>query len=239
MDKRLAAAERAGKEAFELIPVRLDELDVALQQHFALSVDKFREAARAAAQPRMSNRALLGVQYEVHNLLGRAVSDFRALEFWLVTKVPQVSDGNNFGVEVQHYVIDELKKCRIAMQGHADSLANYSWSRGLGAEKMGSSSSSEENKSEVREEKTEDGTPKVNTTMKTEKTDKTVSKPEIEDFGEHIVALDVKHYVALEGMLREVEHAYVRTFELIKKNRDKCENPRGDSTSGSRPFNMY
>lgn len=239
MDKRLAAAERAGKEALELIPVRLDEVDEALRTHFAHSADKFREAARASVQPRSANRALLGVQYEVHNMLGRAVSDFRTLEFWLVTKVPQVSDGNNFGVEVQNYVIEELKKSRTACQASADSLANYSWSRGLGAEKMGSSTSTEQNKSEVHEEKKEDGTPKTTVTTKSEKTEKAISKPEIEDFVEHIVALDVKHYVALEGMLRELEHAYVKAFALIEKNREKCENPRGEGSGGGRQFSMY
>ena len=45
-----------------------------------------------------------------------AGAQFRAIEMWLRLKAPAVSDGNNFGVDVQNYVIGELKSMRGAMQ---------------------------------------------------------------------------------------------------------------------------
>ena len=45
-----------------------------------------------------------------------AVVDFRAAEMWIAMKGPAVSDGNNFGVDVQNYVAETMKTMRQAMQ---------------------------------------------------------------------------------------------------------------------------
>ena len=56
-----------------------------------------------------------------------AGSVFRSAEMWLRIKTPSVSDGNNFGVEVQNYVITELAAMRTAVDGFTTTGKDYHW----------------------------------------------------------------------------------------------------------------
>merc|ERR1719231_700023 len=54
-----------------------------------------------------------------------AVAAFRAAEMWIRIKAPAVSDGNNFGVDVQNYVIEELKAMRTAIEAFTTGGKDY------------------------------------------------------------------------------------------------------------------
>jgi len=240
MDARCERAEALGKQVLEALPARCEAADGLLAAHFAASPAAFRAAARAAAAPRKSNAELLKSQEAVHGLQVEAMADLRALEFWLHTRVPTVSDGNNFGAEVQSFVIEQLAKLRAALAAAADGGVAYLNARAQGCEKLGGAKTSETTAVESTETKAEaDGAPKKTVVSKVDKTDKTSVKDEVEDWAHHLVELDVKQYVALEGHVRDVLMAYVRAHELVSKNRDKCEHPRGERTGGGRPHGMY
>eukprot|EP00304_Pavlova_gyrans_P015981 CAMPEP_0206032892 /NCGR_PEP_ID=MMETSP1466-20131121/278_1 /ASSEMBLY_ACC=CAM_ASM_001126 /TAXON_ID=44452 /ORGANISM="Pavlova gyrans, Strain CCMP608" /LENGTH=238 /DNA_ID=CAMNT_0053407047 /DNA_START=48 /DNA_END=764 /DNA_ORIENTATION=+ len=232
MEARLNAAENVGASVLQALPQRVDAIDALMAKNFERSVVDFRAAARAALTPGKSNAELLATQQQVHELLVTGIADFRALEFWLQTKVPQLSDGNNFGVEVQDFVIEKLKAMRVQCSTHADKMADYVFQRGTGLEKLGISKTTETASVENTETKTEDGKPKETKTRKDETTSKAASKEGVEDFAEYLVEVDVKHYVALEGMARDLASFYVRAHELVVNNRDKCLNPRGGRSGG-------
>jgi hypothetical protein len=240
MEVRMESAEAIGKQVLDALPARCAAADKVLASHFGASPVAFRAAARTAAAPRKSNAELLKHQEAVHGLLIEAMADLRALEFWLHTRVPTVSDGNNFGAEVQSYVIEQLAKMRAALAASADGGVAYLNARAQGCEKLGGSKTSETTAVESTETKAEaDGAPKKTVVSKLDKTDKTTAKDECEDYAHHLVELDVKQYVALEGHVRDVLMTYVRAHELVSKNRDKCEFPRGERTDGGRPHSMY
>jgi hypothetical protein len=239
MDGRIAAAEQLGKSVLDALPARADATDALLAQLFATSVADFRAAARASAAPKKSNPELIRRMEAVHGVLVAGVADLRALEYWLSTRVPSISDGNNFGVEVQHHVIEQIKAMRSALGAHADVSSSYLNKRGQAVEKVGPSKSTETSAVETSETKTEDGAPKTTSTKKSEKTDKVSAKDDVEDFVNYIVELDVKQYVALEGMVRDLTQTYVCAYEVVQKNRAKCENPRGELTGGGRMNSMY
>jgi len=238
MDKRVSAAEETAKAVLASLPKRTDEADAVLAKYFTQSVPAFRQAARAAFQPGQSNASLVQTSEAVHELLVSAVANFRALEFWLQTKVPQLSDGNNFGVEVQDFVIEKIKAARTQCMTHADGLSNWEWQRGLGIEKLGATKSTDKSTVETSESKNEDGTNKETKTKKEETTTKVGTKEGLDDFVLYVVETDVKQYVALEGAVRELIASYVRIHALVNLNMDKCVNPRGTGNSGGR-VGMY
>merc|ERR1712146_440205 len=63
------------------------------------------------------------------------VADFKAAEMWLYLKTPEVSDGNNFGVEVQAYVLGELKAMRTEAAAMMDAVSAYLLLRGATLER--------------------------------------------------------------------------------------------------------
>lgn len=65
-----------------------------------------------------------------------ATEHFKQAELWLVLKSPAVSDGNNFGVDVQQYVAGELKELRKAFAGMIGAPADWHWARATGLEKV-------------------------------------------------------------------------------------------------------
>jgi len=241
MEARVESAISMGKGVFAALPSRADAVDALLAKHFAMSVPAFRAAARASCVPRKSNAELVRTQEAVHELLVGGAADMRALECWLLTRVPQVSDGNNFGAEVQHFVLEQLQKSRAQLSGLTELMTAYLKARGEASEKLGPAKSSESTTAESAESKTEEGVAKESSVKKTEKSEKSVTKEEVEDLQHHVVELDVKQYVALEGALRDLSQAYVRAFDLLDKNKDKCENPRGDAdaSGGGRMNSMY
>lgn len=192
MDARVARAESTGKEVLTSLPGRADAAEALLAARFPASPSDFRVAARAAFAPRKSNADLVATQDAVHALLVTGVADMRALEFWLATRVPAVSDGGNFGVEVLMFVLEQLKGFRLALAGHADGMASYLAVRGAAIEKLGGSRTTETTATESTETKVEEGKPKDSSTKKTDTTEKSSTKEDVEDLVRHVVELDVK-----------------------------------------------
>mmetsp|Transcript_20560 Transcript_20560/g.52167 ORF Transcript_20560/g.52167 Transcript_20560/m.52167 type:complete len:260 (+) Transcript_20560:31-810(+) len=194
MEARVESAISMGKGVFAALPSRADAVDALLAKHFAMSVPAFRAAARASCVPRKSNAELVRTQEAVHELLVGGAADMRALECWLLTRVPQVSDGNNFGAEVQHFVLEQLQKSRAQLSGLTELMTAYLKARGEASEKLGPAKSSESTTAESAESKTEEGVAKESSVKKTEKSEKSVTKEEVEDLQHHVVELDVKQY---------------------------------------------
>ena len=80
-----------------------------------------------------------------------ATAAFRAAEMWLKLKSPSVSDGNNFGVDVQNYVISELVAMRTQMDAFIIASRDYHYSRAEGVGKLFAGNKSDESTSESSE----------------------------------------------------------------------------------------
>merc|ERR1719502_2648461 len=78
-----------------------------------------------------------------------AAAAFRSAEMWIRIKAPAVSDGNNFGVDVQNYVLSELQSMRGAMEAMTIGGRDYHWSRAQGMDKVLGDEKSETGTSEV------------------------------------------------------------------------------------------
>ncbi len=156
----------------------------------------------------------------MQDLLTLMVRYLRDVELWAQLQVPPVSDGNNFGVEVQASCIalvqDRRQKARLAFE----TLSEWHWQRGNAIEKFASQTVSGPRR---------DG--QAGTEGPTRKT-----YDYVEDFRMFVVGLDVKaQFDALDACNRAMADIVV-CLDTLEKNREKVEQPRG---SGGNVTLMY
>lgn len=157
-----------------------------------------------------------------------AVGLFRAAEMWLRVKAPAVSDGNNFGVDVQNYVLGELQGMRGAMEGMIISSRDYHWSRAQGLEKLFGEEKTEEAKGETTEKDGDKSTVKSSSSKKSSSS----IPPGYADYQAYVVAIDVKQYHAAYTMLTDIKNNYLKAHVLFAKNMKRLSDPRGEGEDG-------
>lgn len=163
-----------------------------------------------------------------------ATAAFRAAEMWLKLKSPSVSDGNNFGVDVQNYVISELVAMRTQMDAFIIASRDYHYSRAEGVGKLFAGNKSDESTSESSE--VADGKTTKKSTTKTEKNAST--PPGQADYKSYIVGLDVKAYHTAFDSLTDIKNNYLKAHVLFAKNMKRLADPRGEGEDGSRVHSM-
>uniref|UniRef100_A0A7S0LPP2 Proteasome activator PA28 C-terminal domain-containing protein n=1 Tax=Coccolithus braarudii TaxID=221442 RepID=A0A7S0LPP2_9EUKA len=176
------------------------------------------------------NQAVAELAILVREEAAKSIDDFKQAEMWIYMKAPSISDGNNFGVDVQNFVSSELKSMRHAMQGMLDGASNYHWQRGNALEKCAKSGELVTDESEVKE------TSDDKVTSKTAKSTKTSSKcpPQLADYRRYAAALDVKQYHASYLQLTDLRNCYIKARVLFEKNSKRLADPRGDGEGGDR-----
>eukprot|EP00965_Chrysotila_dentata_P018260 607749-Pleurochrysis_carterae.AAC.1 len=98
---------------------RTQELRGLISSHFEQkTLEEVGRAFEAANDPGAGalNQTVADLAVLVREQAAQSVEDFKACEMWIAMKAPAISDGNNFGVDVQNYVASELKTMRHAMQ---------------------------------------------------------------------------------------------------------------------------
>jgi len=167
-----------------------------------------------------------------------AIDHFKQAELWLVLKSPAVSDGNNFGVDVQQYVAGELKEMRKAFAAMIGAPSDYHWARATGLEKVNNDASHDEDESTTTEtsKETKDGKTEEKTIIKTVKKNGCVKKekPTLPDYDAYTAALDVKHYHTMRENMVDLRNGYMKAAMLFAKNYKRLSDPRGDGGGDAR-----
>lgn len=153
-----------------------------------------------------------------------AMECMRKLELYIRLRVPPVEDGNNFGVDVQASVMDYVVQSRSSLSHYLDSLKEYHWIRGNAMEKFGVETSEETGKSV--------GGAGDLTTSKTG----TKGYSKIDDFVRYVLTLDTRYFLQFRNMSMDVHDMVLQALDLVGKNRDKMEHPRGGEEAR---HNMY
>ena len=232
MARALAEGEALLGSAFE---ERSEEINGLIGAHFAPKTldavaQEFAAAAAQSPHSTATNEAVAALASVVREAAARAVDDFKKVELWIALKAPPISDGNNFGADVQNFVSAEIKKMRHAADAMVDGASNYHWQRGLGIEKLASEANTETSKGKVEEK--EDGKTTVKTSESTKETSK--ASPPIGDFVRYTVALDVKQYHASYSQLCSLRDYYLKAHVLLQKNMKRLLDPRGDGGGADR-----
>merc|ERR1712093_240976 len=142
----------------------------------------------------------------------------RTLETWLHLSVPQVSDGNNFGVEVVEYAAKRITDAKSATKAQLDEVKKYSQDRAGAWEKAVFPQSKKKTSGGEKDENTTSASESVNTSINMVVTDAV----------EFIIAVDTMHYLAMRANVLELLKTCTITADLIQKNLARIQDPRGD-----------
>jgi len=221
-----------GTVAAEGLAARAAEISELIQKSFPqkpLSQVQTEFEATIKSAPATPNAAVAGLCSLVREQAALTIEDLKSLEMWLMIKVPEVSDGNNFGVDVQNFVLGELKALRAEVTAMLDCVSTYHGAKAAVLEKLVKPTT----KTVDEESKTEKDGDK--TTVKTSKTEKASSKeePPLLDYVMQAAAIDAKEYHTCYLRLTDMRNAYVKVNLLYGKNKKRLTDPRGDG-EGSR-----
>merc|ERR1719488_401165 len=229
-----------GEQAINALPDHARRIASLLSTHFpAQTLD----AVHAAMRPAVKEGPVVNAKVSELNSILReeaavAAAQFRACEMWLRLKAPAVSDGNNFGVDVQNYVLGELQSMRTSMEAMVTSGRDYYWSRGNGLDKLfGEDKTSTSQKEDTNKSEDNDGEKKSEKTSKSTSTStsKTTSKPPAyPDYYEYVVCVDVRQYHLVFNHLTDMRNNYLKAHVLFAKNMKKLSDPRGEGSGESR-----
>jgi len=235
IDAQVDAMLEEGAQAVAALPTHASRIAGLLGTHFPAQT---LEAVHNLMKPSV-DQAKGGVNAKVAELSSLvreeaavAAAQFRACEMWIRLKAPAVSDGNNFGVDVQNYVLGELQAMRSSMESMVVSGRDYYWARGQGLEKLfGDDKATTSSKEDKVSEKDGD---KVSEKLSTSKSSSsTTSKPPAyPDYHEYVVCLDVRQYHLVFNHLTDMRNNYLKAHVLFAKNIKKLSDPRGEGGDG-------
>jgi len=164
--------------------------------------------------------------------------DLLTLETWLSLLIPAVSDGNNFGVEIQEHICKILMDKKKAVKDIFDGLNAYATARGdLWGKTVfpvvnSKKSSKGENKST--------GGEKGDTAGTTESSDiSTAYNMVVTDALYAIAGHDTQHYANLKMIFQEVWKTYAVILDQVSKNMGKLENPRNNDSGREGNISMF
>jgi len=221
-----------GTTAIDALPEHAKRITGLLSTHFPAQT---LEAVHAAMRPSVegarsaTNQKVAELSSLVREEAAVLAAQLRQCGMWLRLKQPAVSDGNNFGVDVQNYVLEELNKMLGSVEHMLVAGRDYYWSRAQGLEKLfGDEKIAESSKdgTDVKDGKSE--------TSKSTSTVKTVSKPAAyPDYQEYVVCVDVRQYHLMFNHLTDMRNCYLKAHVLFSKNMKKLTDPRGDGEGRS------
>jgi len=169
--------------------------------------------------------------------LTAAIQAIRTFERFVTLHVPIASDGNNFGVEVQMQSKKMLNEFKKELKAAFDSLACYHVERADLLAKFGNENSETATQTELSAKKTGEKDSNEKTVSQESKSVK-VTKEVASDAIGAVVACDVKWYFNTLNMLSLIQDDYMYAADLVTKNLEKLENPRG-ANGGANPMHMY
>ena len=111
---------------------------------------------------------------------------------WVQLQVPEMQDGNNFGVQVQSDMLSEVGGVETKSNAFIQALSVYHLSRAEIASKLS-------------------------------------KYPGVEDYKRSLEELDVKEFVSLRLIVREMRNSCVALLDTFGKNMDKIVTPRSHS----------
>eukprot|EP00574_Skeletonema_japonicum_P013678 CAMPEP_0201733170 /NCGR_PEP_ID=MMETSP0593-20130828/30807_1 /ASSEMBLY_ACC=CAM_ASM_000672 /TAXON_ID=267983 /ORGANISM="Skeletonema japonicum, Strain CCMP2506" /LENGTH=252 /DNA_ID=CAMNT_0048226269 /DNA_START=26 /DNA_END=784 /DNA_ORIENTATION=+ len=193
--------------------------------------------AAIGADVEKSNDVVDGLYTIVRDALVAAIGNIRILEKFIGLRVPQMEDGNNFGVTVQMMMAKLLKDKREQLEKSLSETSKYYSSRADAIDKFNhlSNTSKVETSSESTGKSTggKDGdsnTTSSNTSCET-KTSTASDKIDAHRV-KALAALDAQMYCDLKFALEGMVDDYLIILDNFEKNMDKLEHPRGKAYGG-------
>jgi len=173
----------------------------------------------------------------VREELSTLIESLLAIEVWISMKIPAISDGNNFGVEVQEHMVKFIQGKKEACVGLLDGLLAYSteraglWDKAVFPSVAKRSSSKGTKKCTGGEKETNE---------ETESSDVATSFNVVsKDAIAAIAWLDAQHLFKLRLYVTEIFKAYATVYDQLIKNMTKVMDPRGEADGRGGGISMF
>ena len=228
---------------------KLAELPTLIGSHMTFITETFGASQAAAVagitaaagdlKAGKANSMMNDLMMKVGEQLSADIGLLQLVARWISLSVPVVEDGNNFGCDVQAYVLKIVQEFIKSLQGHLDAMSTYYKDRGEAIAKLvpatsrkTTSSKSTSNSTGGKQEEAGDKT------SSSESSESSTSESDVvEDTINYVVMHDLKWYNKLKGMSVDMMDALAVVSDTTAKNMKKIEAPRGES--GGSGFNMY
>mmetsp|Transcript_33537 Transcript_33537/g.69796 ORF Transcript_33537/g.69796 Transcript_33537/m.69796 type:complete len:201 (-) Transcript_33537:39-641(-) len=183
------------------------------------------------------NGSLATAMASTANVVEQVTTELTALERYITLTIPQMEDGNNFGVTIQLAVLKQITEAREKNDSAMEELMKYSSSRADALEKCKlpsvsiseTETVSESNSQENTEEKSSKSTAKETKTIKS----KTEPSPALAARQQAVVAVDVLYYSKAKTAYSRAVTAYLTVLDFYDKNQKKISQPKGTQGSSS------
>ena len=241
MDAFRSIATTEGKTKLSQIPAMVESHHAYFLANFNESPDVVLKTLTDAAGDLKAGKCNPLVKNLLATVGGQLCADIDALKAvarWVSMAVPVVEDGNNFGCDVQAHVLKIVQDTAKKLEANVESLAAYSKDRGEAISKVVPSASRKTSNSESTTNtvggKEEDAGDKTSTTKSS--SSESSESDVVEDTLDHVIMIDLKWYNKLKGMCVDMMDSLAFCGDIMHKNLEKIENPRGEGSSG---FSMY
>lgn len=226
-------------------PDTLAYMKSVLEKHFQVvklsEIEKLYET-ELEGDPDGANASLIEAILAFSDVISLSMDHIQTLERFISLHVPQMEDGNNFGVTVQLTISKFLDETRESLGKQLETIPVYYSGRAEAVEKLGYPKSTvSETKSVTTSQSTggKDGdeNKSSSTTTKEEKTASIGSKKIIDYRRKHMISLDVQCYGSLRYGLVDCYDSYLTILDNMEKNKEKLLEPKG--RNGGPSMGMY
>mmetsp|Transcript_27744 Transcript_27744/g.31807 ORF Transcript_27744/g.31807 Transcript_27744/m.31807 type:complete len:253 (+) Transcript_27744:121-879(+) len=224
-------------------PSTLGAIEETLTTHFPtykLSEVETQYINALSAYPETPNTALFTGLQAYTDTLAHVINIIQTLERYITIHIPQMEDGNNFGVTVQMTISKALKEVKESLMKKLDSVPTYSSSRAEAVDKLGLTKemqSTTKTTTKVDSKGGKDGD--ENKESKTEVLEMKSTGPAVAPEQNlklkmrimTLVKLDVNCYANARIGLVECRDSLLMILDNVEKNKEKLSCPKGNGSS--------
>merc|ERR1712038_1922072 len=196
--------------------------------------------------PESNNASLQSAIDAYSDTLSNTISVIQTIERFITLHIPQMEDGNNFGVTVQMTISKALKEVKESLMKKMEFIPTFYNSRADLVDKFGLSKSiisktKTMTKSDVKGGKEGDESKESCTEVTEEKTTGSVLDldSKLKNRFMALVKLDVNCYVSARIGLVECRDSLLMILDNVEKNMDKLTSPKGSGGYGGNSMGMY
>jgi len=225
---------------------KISDLQNTLDTHFGTVKPSEMESSyevSIATDPGQVNVPLNMAAKAFNDAIFSSIQDIQILDRCISLNVPQMEDGNNFGVTVQLTISKYLQQTKDELHKKMDLVPSYYASRADAVEKMSLpnttlSETKTSSNSDAKGGKDGDEKKSSSSNVSEEKTTRSDGKGCAEYRKLHVVTLDVQFYYKLKTGLIECIDSYLYMLDNFEKNKEKLLSPKG-SSGGRNAMSMY
>lgn len=230
-------------------PSKISSIDDLLSTHFS-SIDTSSVQSQYISllqpNPESPNLSLSSAIDAYANTLSNTIDIIQTIERFITLHIPQMEDGNNFGVTVQMTISKALKDVKESLMKKMEFIPSYYNSRADLVDKFGLSKSvvtktKTTTKSDVKGGKDGDESKESNTEVTEEKTTGNVIDVQTKLYTRFmaLVKADVNCYINARIGMVECKDSLLMILDNVEKNMDKLTSPKGTGGYGGNSMGMY